>query len=66
MEKGKIMMSMLTVTSLVILCVTSAYAGQGPIGKVPEPGTLMLLASGLGGDLFLGTDVGYPALPFLR
>jgi len=51
--KKSFLMSMVTVVASVPVLVGSAYAGGGPdlINSVPEPGTLVLLSTGLGGAL---------------
>jgi len=51
--KASLLVSVVTVVASAAVLVGSAYAGGGepPPVQVPEPGTLVLLSTGLGGAL---------------
>jgi len=50
MDKAKTVVAVVVAVALgVLLPVGAAYAGGGPVLQVPNPGTLLLLTSGLAG-----------------
>ena len=50
MDKARTVVEVAVAVALgVLLPVGAAYAGEGPIVRVPNPGTLLLLTSGFAG-----------------